>query len=451
MLDAKRMLNPLPLRFTLWLFSCALFAGVGFVIGRQSTPAPVHDRAGPKNSASPNSIQEISVQHKSPGHRASTCPSQTSAERLQALALLIRRLGTNPASQELGTMLDLAAWLSAADENEFAAAKTLAATEARGELAAISFGLLLYDRWAALNGPAALADCLAQTKNHPALRTIFQSWIRNGDAADAIKHALVVWPDQSASIGELLILWHQQDPASAAAFARRLAAANDDRERESAHLFAAKLARNVLSAEGADAALRTIADWPDANARDELRASLFSESWDVGTDHTLEAALVILRQIESPERWIKSETFAALSASFGSLIQQGRYAEIDRWCAALPDSIRPLATNQIAVELADRGRLQEALALLTSHPAAPDASPAPYREAYHHAAVAAAKAGDITEALRLATRAGTAPWPDTWNALLLRAWSETDSSRADLLIDAVLAKEAGTPPPSGAR
>jgi hypothetical protein len=347
---------------------------------------------------------------------------------------------------EIDSLMELSAWFETADQNELADVFTWAEPSLRSEQSAVFLQHLVFSRWASLDGAAALKACLAQTKNRALLDTIFKSWIRNGDAQSAIDHALALQrtdPDGPPLIGELLTAWYKQEPAAAASRARELAISENLLEQGAAHQVAAAIARRFLDTEGVDAALDFISTWPAPETHDQLLASLLVD-WNSGTPHDLDAAARILSRVRDTRTLASHNALASLSSPIGNLLLTGNEAEVRRWCASLPDTVRPLAVNQIAQKLAEHDQWREALAWLLAHPAPPRT----YADAYNKVASAAAKDGEMSEALSLPGQKEPQTVFHDGRSDLLQEWIKGDPARRDLLIDFIVATESAEAPGS---
>ena len=428
-----------------WLLACLFCAVAGFFTGRQAdkpTPSRPSTRSTPALPASlspaeaPNSGQPDASTHA------------FLADRRRALAALLRGFGSESESMELDSLMELSAWVGTADPKELADVFTWTELPLQSEQAAIVLQLLVFSRWASLDGAGALKACLAQTKNRTLLDAIFKSWMRNGNARAAIDHALALQrsdPDALPLIGELMTAWYKQDPASAASRARELAISENALEREAARRVAAEAARRSLNTEGVDAALNFVSAWPDPEAHDKLLVSLLVD-WNSGTSRDLDAAARILSRVRDAQSVASPDALAPLASSIDHLLLTNNAAEVRRWCASLPAAFQPLAVNQIAQKLAARDQWRDALAWLQAHPAPPRI----FADAYEQAASAAARAGEMTRALSLPGHDGLAPWPFGRGPRLLQDWIDGDPARGKLLIDFIVATESAEAPGSPA-
>ena len=349
---------------------------------------------------------------------------------------------------EIDSLMALSAWFGTADQKELADVNTWNELPLQSEPAAFALELLVFSRWASLDGPAALKACLAQTKNRGLLEAVFKSWMRNGDAQSAIDHALALQRSDSDApplIDELLAAWYTQDPAAAISRARELAVSEDRLEHDAAHQVAIEAARHSLDTEGVDAALNFIFAWPAPETHDKLLVSLLTDQ-SSGSNIDLDAAARILAQVRDAKSIASPDALAPFASRIGYLFSTNNAAEVHRWCASLPAGFQPLAVNQIARTLAERGQWRESLAWLHAYPAPPGT----YATAYNKAASAAAKDGEMNEALRLP---GQKEPQDPFDGRpdLLQDWIKGDPARRDILIDFIVAAETAGAPSAATR
>lgn len=457
-------------RFGFWLIACALCAAAGFWVGRQpfaATPlGNTPDSSAARQSASDSARTSRPVIGSASSDPAVYAGAPDSSARRRAIIELLHRLAPPGAHGNIGDITKLAAWVQLSGEDELAETLALgaeiaasAADSRNGRSSPLTefVPLLVFSRWGSLDGPAALEAYLAlpaDQRPDEALPALFQSWADDGDPLDALDHALALrrtLPEDDytlsrTELGEMLVGWDRRDPAAALAAARQLAASDNEEEQAAARQLAGKIADNTLRAQGADAALQWIDQWPDVAGRDEIRLELL-EQLDPDAAAPVGDPARIIAALQSPDALADSSYLS----SYAHRMAQSDLEAAQRWCATLPPAARSSSARVIAEKIADDGHWREAVSWVELQTTDRETRAAVYREA----AVAAAKEGKLADAVSLAERGAardndTDPFAGpTRNLDLLGSWMHADPARRELLLRHALSLDSSqTPPPT---
>ena len=437
---ASRPASDVPLR----LFVCLLCALAGFFLGRLGPSRPAADtpsapeapRRDPTNS--PSLAKAASL----PAATADTAvddASDPAAARRRKLISLLQSVHKSRRNENLGELFSLVSWTQSADQEELEECLALSdemATSNERHGANDMVQTLVFVRWAALDGPAALEAWLALPKekqSSEARAQLFLSWSEHTDPQDALDHLFASTPEDetAATAAQILSRWQLRDPAGATACAARLASSSNLAERNTGAQCASTLLDRVRQDGGVPSALDWIDRWPAAG-RDELRLRLLN-NLNVNAPDSPASAASILAKLAGPAPNLAGRTINNLAQQFAARAP----AEAQRWALSLPEPARTEATAAVARTVVDgmlgKGRGTEASAWLENQsiPAAARTS------GYEQMADAAARNGDLGEALRLAGRAaGDSPRlsPEK-HGQLLQQWLENHPERAVKVIN----------------
>ena len=353
--------------------------------------------------------------------------------RRRTLISLLQTLQKSRRLDNMSALFSLVAWTQSADQDELAECLALS-DETMTQNTRHGLGdlmhTLVFARWGALDGPAALEAWLAlpeDKRSNEARNQLFVGWSGNGDPQDALDHVFASVPEAEASstAADVLTAWQLQDPAAATDCAIRLAASANPAEQEAGAEVAIGLLDRVREERGASAALEWIDRWP-ASRRDQLRLRLLREL-DSDAPDSPAAAGRILAKLDNPALDPEGG-IDHLARKFATRAP----AEAQRWAANLPEPARAEAVSAVAhavVEgLLEKGRAPEATTWLENQPLPADARAAGYEQL----ADSAARNGNLGEAVRLAGQAAGEPTrlPPEKQGQLLQQWLENHPERA---------------------
>lgn len=436
----------------IWLLICTLCAGSGYALGhaRATRPASTAETAATQTAAARATVPTAARRVSAPSgvaldNAVIASPSAPADDRRRALIEILQRLGQSVRQENFSDMFRLITWTQVATEDELAEALALGAeiepnkSSPVGELVP----MFVLSRWAAIDGPAALAAYLEldpEQRSEQAGQALFKTWIAEGDPQDALDHALAcrrAAPDESGLkphvLRDILTGWDQRDPDAALAAARQLAASAEAEERTAAGQLATQVVRRLAESGDTAATLDWIDQWPDAAMRDTLRLNLISRPGQTTAD-AAEIGTIIAR-MESTDAVADNQ---ALRRQATKLAEEDVYSA-QRWATSLPAPARSATAGVIASQLADKGDWRAAASWVDNQITDPEGR----AQGYGEAADAAARQGHLAAALDLHARAaGTGQTPDAERqADLLSAWLSADPRRAELLLPHALAAQ----------
>lgn len=435
-----------------WCLVCAFCAALGYGVGRLTKPSV---RSAPSAvlgvGASAARSGAILAGHERIATGATTLDNLVIASaaapadaRRRALIELLQRINRGGRQENFGDMFRLVTWTQVASEDELAEALALGAAlePVSGSPIRDLVPMFVFSRWAAIDGPAALAahmELPSEQRSDQALDVLFKAWVNEGDPQDALDHALACRRAAEESgmsenvLREILQSWDQRDSAAALAAARQLATSADPKERLAGVQLAAKAALRMAEDLDTASALDWIDQWPDGAARDQLRLNLLAKTGDTSADATTIGS-VIAR--------MESTAGVAQNKSLRNQAQRLAHADLDaarRWASALPAPARAAVAAVIANRLNEKGDWRAAAEWVGAQITDPSAR----AESLGQAADTAAQQGELTDALALARRASDDGQPAgaERQAELLASWLRADPARAAMLLPHALATE----------
>lgn len=435
-----------------WLLLCALCAGAGFALGRVRSgglaDTAENDGAVARVARAPAAIasqRAASSAGLALDNTVIASPSAPADARRRALIEILQRLGQGERRENFSDVFRLITWTQVATQDELAEALALGAEidPNKNSLVGEMVPMFVLSRWAAIDGPSALAAYLElepEQRSEQAGQALFKTWIAEGDPQDALDHALATSraaPGESGInlniLRDILTGWDQRDPDAALLAARQLAASPEAEERKAAGELAAQVVRRLAEAGDTVATLDWIDQWPDPAMRDTLRLNLISRPGKA----TVEATEIgsIIARMESTDSVADNQALRRQAAK----LAEKDLSAAQRWVTSLPAPARNATADVIASQLAGKGDWRGAVAWVDHQIGDPERR----AQGYGEAADAAARQGDLAAALDLDVRAaGPGQVPDGQRqADLLSTWLSADPRRAEQLLPHALAAQ----------